>query len=82
MALLDEVGRGAYRLEAFTAPDVQVARTILERYADLSLGLADVSVMVLADRYGTHDILTLDERHFRAVVALDGEPFRLMPADD
>jgi predicted nucleic acid-binding protein len=82
LALLEEVARGAYRLEPFAASDVQAARAVLEMYADLDLGLADASIVVLAHRYGAHDILTLDERHFRAVVALDGEPFRLLPADE
>jgi hypothetical protein len=30
---------------------------------------------------GTDEILTLDERHFRAMVGLSGRPFRLLPAD-
>ena len=35
----------------------------------------------LAERHGTHDILTLDERHFRAVAGPGGRPFRVLPAD-
>jgi len=81
VTLLTDVARGAYRLAGFTASDVGTAVELVERYSDLSLGLADASVMVLADRVGSHDLLTLDERHFRAVRALDGRPFRLLPAD-
>jgi len=40
LALLGEVERGAYRLESFSATDVARARHIMERYADLALGLA------------------------------------------
>jgi predicted nucleic acid-binding protein len=80
-ALLDEVARGAYRLEPFSSDDVRVARNVLERYADQSLGLADASIIVLAHRYGTRDLLTLDERHFRTVLGLDDSPFRLLPQD-
>lgn len=36
---------------------------------------------VLADRVGTNDLLTLDERHFRAVGTGDGGAFRLLPSD-
>jgi predicted nucleic acid-binding protein len=43
--------------------------------------LTDASVVVLADRYGAKDILTLDERHFRVVRTRDRRPFRLLPAD-
>jgi predicted nucleic acid-binding protein len=47
-----------------------------------SLGLTDASIVVLADRYGAKDILTLDERHFRAIRASDRRLFRLLPADE
>lgn len=81
LALLEEVGRGAFRLEPFTNADVKSAASVLDRHADLNLGLADASNVVIADRHGTTDILTLDERHFRTVVGDSGEPFRLLPAD-
>jgi uncharacterized protein len=81
MALLNEVGRGAYRLETFSAREVTEATRIMERYADLEIGLADASVVVLANRYDTLDILTLDERHFRALRGPRDRPFRLLPAD-
>ena len=55
---------------------------IAERYADTGLGLADASLVALAERLGTIDIATLDERHFRAVRPLaGGKAFRLLPAD-
>jgi predicted nucleic acid-binding protein len=80
-ALLDEVARGAYRLEPFEPPDVARARELMTRYSSLQLGLADASIVVLADRHGARDILTLDERNFRAVRTSDRRPFRLLPAD-
>lgn len=81
LALLDEVERGAYRLEPFSAADVSHARHIIERYADLSLGLADASNLVLCYRHATHNILTLDERHFRATLGPGDKPLHLLPAD-
>lgn len=81
MALLDEVVRGAYRLEPFASADVARARELMARYSSLRLGLTDASVVVLADRYGAKDVLTLDERHFRVVRASSRRPFRLLPAD-
>jgi predicted nucleic acid-binding protein len=80
MKLLAEVGRGAYQLQPFTAPDVEQARAIIERHADLGSSLADASIAVLAAAHKTRDLLTLDERRFR-VLTVDGEPFRLLPAD-
>lgn len=80
-ALLREVGNGAYQLEPFSAADITRAEEILARYDDLGLGLTDASLIILAERHDTLDLLTLDERHFRAVVGPGGRPFRLLPAD-
>jgi len=80
-ALLGQVADGAYRLEAMSPEDVGRATELIARYDDLELGLADASIVVLAERHRTADILTLDERHFRAVAGPAGRPFRLLPAD-
>ncbi len=80
-AALAEVVLGAYPLEPFDADDIGAALTVLERYADIGLGLADASLVVLATRHDTLDILTLDERHFRALRGPRGRAFRLLPAD-
>jgi predicted nucleic acid-binding protein len=79
--LLRDVEDGAYSLEPFDADDVRRARAVLERFADHDLGLADASVVVLAERHATTRVLTLDERHFRALRAHDGRAFTLLPAD-
>jgi hypothetical protein len=80
-ALLAEVGRAVYRLEAFDAHDVVAAERVVGRYRQLRIGLADASIAVLAAKYGVRDVLTLDERHFRAIRGPGGRPFRLLPAD-
>jgi predicted nucleic acid-binding protein len=80
-SFLGEVAAGAYELAPFDADDVSRAADVLDRYADLGLGLADASIVVLAGRYRTVDVLTLDERHFRAVIGPRNRPFRLLPAD-
>ena len=79
--LIDEVVRGVYQLEAFSAEDLGHARRIMDRYADLRVGLADASVVVLANRHRTLDLLCTDERHFRALRSAGGKPFRLLPFD-
>lgn len=81
LSLADEVTRGVYRLEPFTAEDLGHARRIMERYADLHIGLADASVVVIANRHRTLDLLCTDQRHFRALRGLEGKPFRLLPFD-
>ena len=81
LAFLDQVATGAYRLEPMDLGDIARASEIILRYRDLRLGLADASLMVLAERHGTLDILTDDERHFRVIEGPGGRPFRLLPAD-
>lgn len=79
--LLRDVEEGAYELAAFTSRDVGDARGIIMRYHDLGIGLADASIVVLAGRYACDRVLTLDERHFRALKTTDGLAFTLLPAD-
>ena len=81
MALIDEVTRGAYQLELFSSEDVGHAKRIMERYADLRVGFADASVVVLANRHRTLELLCTDERHFRVLRGTGGKPFRLLPFD-
>ncbi len=81
LALLAEVQRGAYRLEAFSSIDVAAALAVIQHYADLRVSLADASIVILSERYGVNDVLTLDERHFRVLHGAHGLPFRVLPAD-
>jgi uncharacterized protein len=80
-ALLREVERGAFSLAPVVAEDVGRALTIMARYADLDIGLADASIVVLAERHDASTVLTLDERHFRTLQAPGPRAFRLLPAD-
>ncbi|MGH9381630.1 MAG: PIN domain-containing protein [Thermoanaerobaculia bacterium] len=80
-ALLREVGQGVYGLVGFDSDDVIAAEKIIARHEALAVGLADASLVVLADRYECRELLTLDERHFRVLRTDSGRPFRLLPAD-
>ena len=79
--LLSDVVRGGYELCPMAAADVGEAHSLIQKYADLKIGLADASIAVIAARYETTRILTLDERHFRAIEPLWGKSFTLLPAD-
>ncbi len=78
-ALLEEVAGGAYRLETFEASDVERAAEVMERWETLEIGLADASLVVLAERTGARDILTLDKRHFSVLRTSKGKAFRIRP---
>ncbi|MHB8453050.1 MAG: PIN domain-containing protein [Mycobacteriales bacterium] len=77
-----EVAAGSYELAPLTAAGVAACLDVDRRYAQLGLGLADAHLVVLADTYRSLVLLTLDERHFRAVRPLRGRRFfSLLPAD-
>lgn len=78
-ALLGEVGRGVFQLEPFDANDVERAKGIIERFRDLHIGLADASLVVLAERHAVSDVLTLDRRHFEALRFSGRRRFRIVP---
>ncbi|MCY4163193.1 MAG: PIN domain-containing protein [bacterium] len=81
LVLLNELCSGAYELAEFKINDLTQATEIVDRYSDLPIGLTDASLIVLASRYSTNVIATLDERHFRVARSLEGQPFRVLPAD-
>lgn len=81
LRLLNEIVSGVYQVATFGIEDMMRAQYVIEKYADLRIGLADASIVALANRYETRDVLTLDERHFRAMQPKGRSGFRILPAD-
>lgn len=79
--VLEELSEPEYEIASFDSEDLLSAIGVMETYDDLNIGLTDASLVVLAKRYRTHEILTLDQRHFRAIRGLDGRHFKLLPYD-
>lgn len=80
LALIDDLAV-TYTVQALDAAGLKRARDLCARYRELELGLADASIVVLAEQWSTRVIATFDQRHFRAVMPLQGGSFRLLPAD-
>jgi predicted nucleic acid-binding protein len=80
-AFLSDLAAHRYDVACLDAGDYRSVAELDARYADLGLGLADCSVVVLAERYETRRLFSFDERHFRAVAPLQGGAFELLPAD-
>jgi uncharacterized protein len=80
-AFLEDLAARRYESPGLDATNYEAALELDRRYADLNLGLADLSVVVLAGRLGTRRILTFDQRHFRVVRPIQGGAFTLLPAD-
>lgn len=80
-AFLEDLAARRYESPGLDSRDYAVALELDSRYADLRLGLADLSVAVLAQKLNTRRILTFDQRHFRTLRPLQGGTFTLLPAD-
>jgi uncharacterized protein len=79
-----DVAAEAYELPEWTAADHAAALEVINRDSDDSnyIGIADAANVVLADRYRTTRLLTLDQRHFRRLRPLWGaDHFTLLPYD-
>jgi predicted nucleic acid-binding protein len=79
LAALTELSGGAWDLPACDAADIRRAQNVIDRYQDQNIGLADASLVVLAARYRTDRLLTLDYRHFRVIRTVNGKPFTVLP---
>jgi uncharacterized protein len=79
IAALRELSSGAWDLADFDAAELEQATNIIERYGDQRIGLADASNVVLADRYRTRTIVTLDRRHFGVLRPISGGRFAILP---
>jgi len=52
---------------------------LMEQYLDLPLGMADASLVALAERHGAKEIATLDHRHLGVVRPRHVPSFTLLP---
>jgi predicted nucleic acid-binding protein len=79
LAVLKELASGAYELPALTAADIAACAQIVLKYGDQEIGVTDASLVVLAKRYDTHTVLTLDRRHFDVLKSMQGKRFVVVP---
>jgi hypothetical protein len=79
LAVLRELAGGAWDLATFGAEDLAKAHAVVEKYADQSIGLADASIVVLANRYQTRTVVTLDRRYFGVLRPIEGGSFEILP---
>ena len=76
---LRELASGAWELAGFGVPDLERAASVIKKYRDQQIGAADASNVVLADRYQTRTIATLDRRHFTVLRPIGGGRFAVVP---
>jgi len=78
---LKDVEEAAFTLVPFLAEDLTRCRELMNQYRALSLGVADASVVAAAERLSLPRLLSIDQRHFRAIKPRGFTHFTLLPAD-
>ena len=73
-------GLESFDVEAPALEDWKRIGDLVDEYSDFPLGGTDASVAALAERLNTPLVVTLDERHFRALKPLHCPAFELLPA--
>ena len=81
LRFLADIQEGAFVVESVTMADLRRCKALIEKYRNLDLGLADASVVAVAERLGSDRILTVDQRDFRVIRSARGRAFHLLPAD-
>jgi predicted nucleic acid-binding protein len=66
-------------VEAPTPDDWPRIAGLVEQYGDFPLGGTDASIVALAERLDIETVVTLDDRHFRAVRPRHRRAFRVLP---
>jgi uncharacterized protein len=79
VTVLDELTSGAWELVALGRDELKQARSIIAKYGDQEVGLADASNVILAERYRTRTIVTLDRRRFEVLRPITGNRFTVLP---
>ncbi len=79
LAVLRELSSGAWELAVVGVAELELTTSIIEKYSDQDIGLADASMVALADRYQTRTIVTLDRRHFDVLRPIGGGRFSIRP---
>lgn len=65
VTFLDDVSRGAFRVENLTEGGMARVRDIRTRYADSAIGFVDAAVLAVVERLNEPKLATTDHRHFR-----------------
>lgn len=75
---MQDLARGAFTYAPPTLGQLARAMEVDRRFADLSLGLVDASVVALAESLDIRRLATRDVRHFATVRLRDGRAFDLV----
>lgn len=72
-------GLSRMHVEAPTPDDWPRMAQLVRQYGDFPSGGIDASIVALAERLDIETVITLDDRHFRAVRPRHRKAFHLLP---
>jgi uncharacterized protein len=78
--LLNTIDTGLFEMLALTTADAKPISSIMKKYRDIRIQLADAALVHLAARDGLDTIFTLDQRDFSVYRLPKGRAFRIVPA--
>lgn len=79
IAFAQSIAAGELTVEPALHSEWSRIAELMEQYADLPLGMADASLVALAERHNASEIATLDRRHFGVVRPKHVPSFTLLP---
>jgi uncharacterized protein len=79
LAFARAIADGELIVEPVLEPEWARVAELMEQYLDLPLGMADASLVALAERHRAAEIATLDRRHLGVVRPLHVPSFTLLP---
>ena len=81
LRFIEAAARGSVQLFDLDASHFPRIATLLDKYRDLPMDLADASLVIAAEDMGTGAILSTDERDFRTYRWKNRKPFRNLLLD-
>jgi predicted nucleic acid-binding protein len=78
-AFVRAVADGEFVIEQLEDEDFPRIADLVHAYRDLPLGVVDASIVAVAERLGTREILTTDRRHFGVVRPRHTKTLALVP---
>lgn len=77
--VLEQVRRGAFRVEDLIPADYERVSELLNAYADLKVGFVDCAVLAVVERLAEPKLATLDHRHFATMRPRHVDALELLP---
>jgi predicted nucleic acid-binding protein len=79
IAFVRSLAVGDFTIAVTTSSGLDRMADLIGQYADLPLGLADASVITVAEQLEVREVATLDRRHFSVVRPKHVDAFTLLP---